>query len=99
MLGHEITLTRTNSGGVVWVCECGAIGDVVPLIGATKEVTARSRRRIELTEGIARARHGGHLEAVREDVVRRGERALAQIGRNITAANATLQRRGRWGRP
>lgn len=99
MIGHAVTLSRTNSGGVVWLCECGEIGDVVPLVGASEELSARSRRRVTLTEAIAFARHGAHLNDVRADVAARSDRELARIGTIIPMANATLQRRGRWGQP
>lgn len=99
MIGHECRLSRANTGGIVWVCECGEVGDVVPLIASTKQVTARSQRRVEITESIARARHGGHLHDVRADIEARSERVLASIPRLIDASNATLQRRGRWGHP
>lgn len=99
MIGHEPTLSRTNSGGVVWVCQCGQIGDVTPMIAASEEITARSQRRLELTQDIARASHGRHLEQVTADVVAQSDAAFAGIGRSIVAANQTLQRRGRWGRP
>lgn len=97
MIGHDVTLSRTNSGGIVWICQCGEIGDVVPLIASTEEITARSRRRLELTEGIARARHGVHLNDVRADIGKRSDRELARIGALSKKANATLQRRGRFG--
>lgn len=99
MIGHECTLTRANSGGVIWLCQCGAIGDVVPMVNADKEITARSRRRLELTEDIARGRHAEHLRKVEADVIALSERRLAALGSDIKAANKTLQRRGRWGRP
>ena len=97
MIGHACRLSRTNANGVVWVCECGAIGDVVPMVGVTSQAPTRSQRRVELTEGIARARHGSHLEQVRADIARASDAELARIGKLIPFANATLQRRGRWG--
>lgn len=99
MIGHEPTLTRTNRGGVIWVCECGEIGDVTPMIAPSKQASKRSQRRLELTQGIALASHGRHLEQVTANVVAQSDAALAGIGRSIVAANQTLQRRGRWGRP
>lgn len=99
MIGHEYKLSRTNTGGVIWVCQCGAIGDVVPLVGCSEELSQRSRRRVLLTEGIARARHGEHLLEVREDIARRSEHYLTEVGHAIDSSNAILQRRGRWGHP
>lgn len=99
MLGHEFRCSQTNTYGWVPLCECGWSGDVVPIVDGRASETARSRRRIELTQSIARARHGGHLDDVRVELEERSRLALVAIGRNITAANATLQRRGRWGRP
>lgn len=99
MIGHEVTLSRTNFGGVVWICQCGEIGDVVPMVACGEEVTARSKRRVMLTEGIALARHGAHLDDVRADIARRSDHELARIGALIPASNELLQRRGRWGHP
>lgn len=99
MIGHECKLSRTNANGIVWVCECGEIGDVIPMVGIPTDATLRSRRRVELTEGIARARHGGHLDDVRADVARQSNRYLESVGQAINASNAILQRRGRWGHP
>lgn len=99
MIGHECRLSRTNSGGVVWVCQCGSIVDVVPLVPVGPEESQRSRRRLELTESIARARHGGHLDRVRADIAKRSDAELARIGKLIPLANRTQQHRGRWGHP
>ena len=99
MIGHECRLSRTNTNGIVWVCQCGEIGDVVPMVGVSKQAPARSVWRVELTEAVARARHGAHLDAVRADVAARSEMELARIGKLIPKANELFQRRGRWGQP
>lgn len=82
----------------MWVCECGAIGNVVPMYSPVEGETLRRARRVELTEALALNDHGRHLHDVREEVAAASERALAAIGSDIQAANATLLRRGRWGR-
>lgn len=99
MIGHECKLSRTNTNGIVWVCECGAVGDMVPMIDASEQVTQRSQRRVEITESIARVRHGAHLDDVRADIARRSDRYLDEVGQAINSSNAILQRRGRYGHP
>lgn len=97
VLGHGATLTRTNSNGWIPLCECGWIGNVVPLIAACEEITARSRRRVELTQAIALDAHAGHIHDVRAEIARADMAVLESLPRLVGAANATLQRRGRWG--
>lgn len=99
MIGHEIRLSRTNGYGWVPLCQCGWIGNVVPHVSVHKDETARAMRVRELTQAIARTQHGEHLHDVREDVTRWTDRALADHGRRIDPANATLQHRGRYGHP
>ena len=99
MIGHACTLSRTNSNGIVWVCECGAIGDVVPMPALIPGARRLSERRVALCETVARESHGRHLEDVRADIGRRSHAELARIGRLSVFANRTLQHRGRWGHP
>jgi len=99
MLGHAVRLSRTNTNGVVWVCECGAIGDVVPMVGCKQKERGLTKRRIAVTESIALARHGAHLEQVRADVARASDAELARIGKMKRLADSTLLVRGRWGHP
>lgn len=97
VLGHGVRLTQTNSYGWVALCECGWMGDVVPHVQPLKKETARSARVRELTQSIALDRHAGHLHDVRADIARADAAVLDSLPRLVTAANATLQRRGRWG--
>lgn len=99
MLGHAIRLSQTNNYGWIPLCECGWIGDVVPVARGDKGESKLYGRRVELTQSVARARHGAHLEDARADVIARSDAEFARIGRLIPFANATLQRRGRWGHP
>jgi hypothetical protein len=97
MIGHEVRLSQTNSYGCVPLCQCGWIGNVVPAADWDHKKGARSIRRYELTENIARGAHDVHLQEVRADIAQRSDNELARIGKMIPLANATLQRRGRWG--
>lgn len=99
MMGHACRLSRTNSNGIVWVCQCGRIGDVTPMHRVAVGATQRERRLIDLTESVARTHHAQHLEDVRADIARDSHAELARIGKLIPLANATQQHRGRWGHP
>jgi len=97
VIGHEVRLSQTNTYGCVPVCECGWIGTVEAPAAWDNKKGAWSVRRYELTESLAKAQHGKHLVAVREDLVCRSDAEPARIGKLIPLANATLQRRGRYG--
>lgn len=97
MLGHEPSLTQTNTYGWVALCSCGWIGGVIQPALSGKEKTPRSQRTADLTKSIALDTHAIHLHDVRADIERRSDEHLAAIGSDIKAANRTLQRRGRWG--
>lgn len=99
MIGHECRLSRTNTNGVVWVCQCGEIGDVTPMPDLPIGAKRRLAMRIELAESVARKPHGAHLKRARADVAARSDAELARIGRLIPFADATQQHRGRWGHP
>lgn len=99
MIGHEPSLSQTNTYGWVPLCECGWIGGVVQPALSRKDNTPRTTRTAELTKSIALDAHAIHLHEVRADIARQVAEALAGIGRSINAANATLQRPRRWGRP
>ena len=99
MIGHEARLSQTNSYGWVPTCECGWIGDVVPLLKSKRDKSNRNGRSRELTKSIALTRHGQHLLDVRADIARRSDAELARIGKMSELANATLQHRGRYGHP
>ena len=97
MIGHEVRLSQTNSYGWVPLCECGWIGDVVPHVAALKHETKRSERVRTLTQARAVVQHDAHLHDVRADIAHRSDAALDAHAKLTTLANATLQRRGRWG--
>lgn len=99
MIGHGCRLSRTNTNGVVWVCQCGEIGHVTPMMKGPEEANGRRKRLVEVTESVARAKHGTHLERVRADIAADSDRELARIGKLIPKANELLQRRGRFGHP
>lgn len=99
MIGHEPTLSETNTHGWIPLCQCGWIGGVVQMIGYDPAAPQRLSARVELVKAIALDAHAIHLHDVRADIARQSDVALAGIGRSIVAAKATLQRRGRWGRP
>lgn len=99
MIGHECRLSRTNTNGIVWVCQCGEIGDLTPMHKGPDDKNGRSKRLVELTESVARAKHVAHLERVRADIAADSDRELARIGKLIPKANELLQRRGRFGHP
>lgn len=95
--GHAFRCSQTNAYGWVPLCECGWIGVVVPVARGVKGESALYGRRVELTQAIAHTQHGAHLEDVRLDHVAYSDKVLATLSTNRVAANATLQRRGRWG--
>lgn len=97
MLGHECRLHWTNAGGCTWICQCGELGNIVPMAARLAKEQGRTARRVALTESRAQAAHGRHLDDVRADIARRSDDELARIGKLIPLANETLQRRGRWG--
>lgn len=97
MIDHECTLSETNAGGFVPVCECGWIGTVHPMYRPREQETMRKAARRDLTKAAALDEHALHLHEVRADIVRRSDQVLESIPRLSRAANATLQRRGRWG--
>jgi hypothetical protein len=99
LIGHEVRLSETNGHGWVPLCECGWIGDVAPMVGYDPKAPLRAKVRRELTQSIALDAHQRHMNQERADIARRSDAELARIGRAIPLANATLQRRGRWGNP
>lgn len=99
MIGHACRLSRANTNGVVWVCQCGEIGNVTPMHRRADRATERLAALVEITEGLARIDHGKHLDRVRADVAARSDAELARIGKLIPKANALLQHRGRFGHP
>jgi hypothetical protein len=98
VIGHEVRLSETNRGGFVPICECGWIGAVPPMQYKIDPTTARKRKLRDLSRSLANDAHALHLHDVRADIARDSDRELARIGKLIPLANATLQRRGRWGR-
>lgn len=99
MIGHDVTLSETNAHGWVPLCSCGWVGTVVPSHSLKHPKTKRHVRQVEITKSVALGQHEIHLHAVRADIALASERELARIGRRIDLANATLQHRGRYGRP
>lgn len=97
MIGHDLTFTRTNAANWIPVCSCGWIGNVEVIAAPQEGETARSLRRIEWAKDACRAQHDEHCCDIRADIAARTDRALADHGRRIDLANATLQRRGRYG--
>ena len=95
--GHVCTLTETNRGAFVPLCECGWIGNVTPMQYRIDPVTKRKRKQRDLVRSVATAQHEGHLHDVRAQLATEAERALADHGRRVDLANEVLQRRGRWG--
>jgi hypothetical protein len=97
VIGHDVKLSETNAHGWVWVCQCGEVGQVVPCRYAWNDKNRRHQRNVELTKSIALDAHKLHTHEVRAAIARDSDRRLAAIGSDIKAANATLQRRGRYG--
>lgn len=97
MLGHDVQLSETNAHGWVPLCSCGWIGAVVPSHSIHHMTTGRAVRQVEITKSIALDAHKIHTHEVRAEIARASDRRLAAIGSDIRAANATLQRRGRYG--
>lgn len=99
MIGHEPRFTVTNSGGYVCLCSCGDwISGVTKPARNPRTGYVRQAAR-DLAQAVALDAHKIHVHDVRADIARRSDRELARIGTLIPAANATLQRRGRWGHP
>lgn len=98
MIGHDVTLSETNQRGWVPLCTCGWRGAVSPAVAYRSANTKRMLFRAEVAREAAMTQFEGHLRDVGDDIARRSDEALAQHGRVIELANATLQRRGRWGR-
>lgn len=99
MIGHEPLLTETNSRAWIALCECREwnSGPVAP---ARNPKTGHIRKAaVELAKGLALTYHGQHVMDVRADVAKRTDVALERHGKLIELANATLQRRGRFGHP
>lgn len=97
MLGHELTLHETNARGAVAVCGCGWYGVVHPAHWRRTRKGDKAKINREPCVNAARAEHSRHLLDQTADIAARSDRELARIGAMIPLANATLQRRGRWG--
>lgn len=98
MHGHGLTVHETNSAAAVPVCECGWLGAVHPASRYKKPNSDRIVTNRANALDAAGREHDAHLETVVHEDVERSDRALVSIGRAITAANETLQHRGRYGR-
>jgi hypothetical protein len=99
VIGHDAMLSETNAHGWVPLCSCGWVGTDVPSHSIHNHRTKRNERQTEITKSIALDAHTIHTHEVRAEVARASDAELARIGRAIPLANATLQRRGRWGNP
>lgn len=97
MLGHEVTLSETNTHGWVPICACGWIGHVVPAAYTKDHRTGRARRQVERTQSVAFAQHDRHLHDVRDQTAREHALALDRHTKLIATATPTLRRVGRWG--
>lgn len=97
MIGHEVELSETNARDWVALCTCGWIGPVYPTPRYRSKNKNRLKFNVEIGKAGALDTHVLHLHEVRADIERDSDAELVRIGRLIPLANASLQRRGRFG--
>lgn len=97
-LGHAVTLSETNAGGFVPLCECGWIGTVHPLYNVRAAETLRKAQRRVLAWDNAYAEHAEHLHLVREAIAAEHALAIESHTAYVQTVAPTVRRIGRWGR-
>lgn len=97
MSGHECTLSETNRGGWLYVCECGGISLVHPVECAPPRGTLRWKRAAERARYAAIQEHAEHLDRVRNEIGHAHARALDARAAYLKAVKPTVTRLGRWG--
>lgn len=98
MIGHELTLTETNTRGWTWVCECGEIGTVQPLYGEYNGETLRRREKVAMAHDDCRAEHRLHLVEMEHQISEQSMRSLASSAAYVQKVAPTIRQVGRWGR-
>lgn len=98
MLGHEPTLSRTNSKAYVYVCACGDIGAVHYVTGY--EVPGRKRRveNVEAAIEAARIGHAAHVAALDPGPPILTDEMVANQTEYLRRVAPTVRRVGRSGR-
>jgi len=97
MIGHEPTLSQTNTRGWVVVCQCGWISNVAPMVASSMEELTSRHYRSEAAKDNALAMHMHHCEHEREEIAAASARALDAHAGFIRVAGPTVRRVGRWG--
>lgn len=79
--GHALTLTETNNGGAIPLCECGWVGPV-SLTGRRRDDIEHAGLTVwEVVCGLAAADHRSHLKRVREAARGMSDARAAEIVR------------------